>query len=353
MGNILDTPILDINSENLIHNNIHIQNMSIQGFRLHMEDFYSIYYYKKYLYVGIYDGHGGEYVSAYLRDNFLQYISTTINNLKLSNNLKSISRKINELFISFDKDIQKNIIFSKTQGSTAVCVALSNNNIIILNCGDSRAIVYNGRDVIYETTDFKPCNKKESKRIIKSGRRIIDNRIDGIINISRCFGDYNFKTTPSDYTHAIIALPEIKILDSKSCKFIVLLSDGITNVINSDDLCNYIEYNLQLNIQLSIITDNILKYCIYKQSTDNMTISIIVLYKYNFNNTLNDIELDELDIINKRVISELTINRNKYIPCNIRNIVNLIKSIDYNLHNSAGFRYNYIKSIYDKFIKNI
>ncbi|CCU56327.1 protein phosphatase 1B [Mythimna separata entomopoxvirus 'L'] len=353
MGNLLDVPVIDFNTENLIENNIEIQNTSMQGYRLNMEDCYSIYCDNKYLYVGLYDGHGGKYVSDYLCDNFLKYLSKYINRIKkISSNNNYINKLINECFISFDLLIQKNIFFNKTQGSTAICVVITKHNIIILNCGDSRAVLFNGRDIIYQTTDFKPCNKKEKKRIISSGRKIINDRIDGQINISRCFGDFNFKTTLNPYTHAIISIPEIKIIDINSCKFIVLLTDGITNVADNDIICSYIEYNLQLNIQLAYITENIIKYCLYKKSTDNMTISIIVLYKYNFNNTLNDIEINELNIIKKRVYEELKKNKFKYETYSIFKVLNLIKIIDYDLKYSAGFRYNYIDSLYKKIINS-
>ncbi|CCU55418.1 protein phosphatase 1B [Adoxophyes honmai entomopoxvirus 'L'] len=350
MGNRLDIPILSVKSEHLIHNNIHIQNMAMQGYRLTMEDYYSIYNDNKYLYVGVYDGHGGDCISLYLCQNFLKHISKYINKIKSNYTIKTKTEIIENAFIDFDNLIQKNILFNVTQGSTAVCVAISNKKTIILNCGDSRAILYNGRNVIYETTDFKPCVPVEERRIKKSGRKITNNyRIDGEINVSRGFGDYKFKTSSNVRSHAIIAIPEIKIINNNLCKFIVLITDGITNVMENDDLCNYIEYNLQINTQLSIITENILKYCIYKHSTDNMTISIILLYKYDFNNTLNIIEANELNIIYKRVLLELKTNKNKYKTYNMFKLLSLIKTIDYDLKFSAGFRYNYIKSLYKKY----
>jgi serine/threonine protein phosphatase PrpC len=351
MGNFLEVPILTSIVATEKYGKINIYFYSVQGYRKNMEDFFSLYKDKKYIYVGVYDGHGGDNVSHYIKENFLKYLSHCIDNTKISpSEFKKNVKIINKCFISFDMKIKNNIINSKNQGSTVVCAIISKEYIMICHCGDSRAIAYNGRDIIFSTIDYKPCNSKEKKRILKSGHVLKNNRIDGQIDISRCLGDFHFKQSYNYNNNAIISLPGIHILNINQCKFLVLVSDGITNKINNKQLCDYIEYNLQINVPATDISDNIAKYCLYKEGTDNMTICIVIFYKYDFNNSLFNIEKEELDIIHDRVVKVIKKNRDNYMPYSIFNLLNLIKSVDYNLKISAGFRYNYINDIYKSFL---
>lgn len=359
MGNLLDVPILTPLTEKYFYKNKNISFYSIQGYRLHMEDFYSFYKDKRYLYFGIFDGHGGAYVSTYLRDKFLPFISNRFSKINIDNiDEKKITKIINELYLKFDFEIYSKIIFNKTQGSTAICIIMSNQKTIIIHCGDSKSIVYNGKNIIYKTLDFKPNNEIEKRRILNSNHTVRGNRIDGVIDISRCFGDFVFKRVKNnkiDISSAIIPLPGIKIINNKNIKFIASISDGISNMINDELLVSYIEYNLQLNISLIEISENIVKYCIYKQGTDNMTISLIVFYKYDFNHNLSLTEKEELEIIYKIVTKKIKTELENFKPFSIFKLFNLMRYLERDniikkLTIDIGFRSIFIENVYKSII---
>ena len=62
------------------------------------------------------------------------------------------------------------------------------------NVGDSRAILSRLGRVVEITTDHKPALQAEMERIHRAGGKITNNRVQGVIAVSRSFGDieYNY-----------------------------------------------------------------------------------------------------------------------------------------------------------------
>ena len=94
----------------------------------------------KISYFSIFDGHGGETCSSFLKNNFLNYL---IEDKNFPNDIKeSLINTINKVEKEFNKkyvDIKNNNIdFS---GSCALILLIIENKIYIANVGDSRAIM--------------------------------------------------------------------------------------------------------------------------------------------------------------------------------------------------------------------
>ena len=61
------------------------------------------------------------------------------------------------------------------------------------NIGDSRAVLCRSSKSIPLSTDHKPDLPSEHNRIEKAGGYIEKNRINGSLNLSRAFGDFDYK----------------------------------------------------------------------------------------------------------------------------------------------------------------
>lgn len=59
------------------------------------------------------------------------------------------------------------------------------------NIGDSKAFLF-GDTIIPLTTEHKPSKPKERERILKCEGTVIMDRLNGILAISRSFGDHIF-----------------------------------------------------------------------------------------------------------------------------------------------------------------
>jgi len=267
-------------------NNQRKYNVSIRalrGGRLYMEDEY--YVSDDGHFAGVFDGHGGHGVSSYLKDHLYNTIQTTLqsgandtndttdttaskknywddkddtqdeldddeddDDLSNDNNNASIvkySKAIQQSITKIDNDV-----LSKTdlehQGSTAVAIYLhediitNQRTILSANVGDSRAILSRRKKAIDLTRDHKPNEEKERNRILAMGETIEWDPFSHVyrvrnLSLSRAIGDKFAKP-------AISGEAEMKIfpLWEDDDEFIVLASDGLWDVMNSQDVINFV-----------------------------------------------------------------------------------------------------------------
>ena len=67
------------------------------------------------------------------------------------------------------------------------------NELVVSNIGDAACFICRDNVVEKMIYEHKPTNKEEVERIEKAGLRVINDRINGIIAVSRSFGDKEFK----------------------------------------------------------------------------------------------------------------------------------------------------------------
>lgn len=160
--------------------------------------------------------------------------------------------------------------------------------VFVANLGDSRCTICTNGKIFRLTKDHKPLDKKENKRINNAGYTVSDGRINSNlirINISRTFGDIYLKNISDlcSLEQALIALPDITIFEKQiqNNDFLILTSDGISNIMRTKQLCLNVHKYLQNNYPLSRICRRIIKKCFAdKFGQDNMTCLII---KFNEN----------------------------------------------------------------------
>jgi serine/threonine protein phosphatase PrpC len=263
---------------------MNIHAVSLMGRRNENEDKHNIIINKngkntdqaKVNYLGLYDGHGGKYVSKflakYLPDKFIA------KNLSYPLSDDYILKSYNDLNTQLCSVHEKQ---ASQCGST--CLVLLNfkgrdkaNYIHILNTGDSRAILCKNNLGIPLTKDHKPNWPEEKARIEKLNGKIYydgdDYRIKDL-SVSRAFGDISahpyVTSVPDIFTYK---------LDEQD-KFIVMACDGLWDVLTSQEVVNFILIECYDGAFQRIKKDvNIAKklgeYAIKRGSTDNITILV-------------------------------------------------------------------------------
>tara|TARA_B110000208_G_C11737439_1_gene418639 strand:- start:731 stop:1540 length:810 start_codon:yes stop_codon:yes gene_type:complete len=227
---------------------------------------------------GIFDGHGGNEVSTYLKKNIPKYF---FNKSIDYNNLNKLRKYIKLVYGHCQKKLEEKLKQKSYQvGSTALIIILFKNFLYTINLGDCRAIIcVKDNFPLQISKDHKPNAYDEKIRIEKLGGSIYfdghDWRIKDL-SVSRSFGDVDSKPYLSH-------IPDMfKYTLNNQSKFIVLGCDGLWDVLSNQDVNDFIlnEVNINKNIINQSQNNNnniaykLAKYAIEKGSTDNVSVII-------------------------------------------------------------------------------
>ena len=98
-------------------------------------------------------------------------------------------------------------------GCTACCAIITDNEIICANAGDSRCVLSVDGRAVAMSEDHKPDNPMEKARIERAGGFVEENRVKGVLNLSRSLGDLEYKQDLGIPVaeRMITCVPEIRI----------------------------------------------------------------------------------------------------------------------------------------------
>lgn len=238
------------------------ENILLKGRRKYMEDNLLIINNVKHYISLVLDGHGGKECSEFIKKNFYNIFLEKENIYKrYSKILYETIKKINNLFL---KSSQKS-------GSTLNLLFINKNTkkYYVLNVGDSRCLVnYNNGQIKQISNDHRLNIEKERDRIYLKGGVIINNRVNGMLGMSRSLGDKNL-------SKIISSKPDLYFGYIKNIKYFIQGTDGVFDYINNNELIEYINKEIIKYKKKYIFMKNLGRY-IYKnkKSEDNITISL-------------------------------------------------------------------------------
>lgn len=206
-----------------------------------------------------------------------ELIPGKFNSLSLPEQISMVENAIKSAFLGIDDQMRVDMP-KDMSGCTAVCTIISPTHLFIANCGDSRAVLYDGSSPRFATEDHKPINPKERQRIIDAGGTATQ-RINGTLAVSRALGDFEFKKNWSRgrCQQLVSPEPEVTVIERKpNDEFLILACDGIWDVIDNDDLCRYVKHELMIESDLEKVCSSVLDVCLCKGSRDNMSIILVV-----------------------------------------------------------------------------
>ena len=243
-------------------------SVSYKGMRDENEDQFEINTNMSPNFFAVYDGHGGEEVSNFLKQN----LSSRFKN----QNLPMKKSDVYSIFNKVQKDlIQKNKKIAEEVGSTCLCVLQQDDKLNIINCGDCRCVISNNKRANQITRDHKPEDVEEKARLTKiKGKHelYLDEGIwrIGPLSVSRSFGD-------TDTAPYIIQKPDVFTYTiTEKDDFAVIACDGLWDVMSNQDVINFVHNNPQNTVR------KLGSEALRRGTTDN--ISIILL---QFNHTQN------------------------------------------------------------------
>ena len=246
----------------------------------------------------VYDGHGGNGCSLYLKNNLHKNITEF--SVK---GLKSAIEITEDNFLT-KKAIDNDYNLVDTSGSCGIILLIKNKKCIIANIGDSRLVIFKNKRVIFSTKDHKPNTYMEKRRIEKAGGSVYQTTAaipiyqngklieipwrvcPGGLSVSRTFGDIETKNESlGGKKGVVVALPDISEFDlNEQYNFIVIGCDGIFDVLSNGEIIDCIKFVLKLNKEKNKkinelcgdFANMIIKSALAKESFDNVSCIVIV-----------------------------------------------------------------------------
>jgi serine/threonine protein phosphatase PrpC len=213
------------------------------------EDEYQIKKIGNFRYYAVFDGHGGshrldsKHVAQFCK-NYLHYAIGQALSIIDSSSEQTVKNIIVDVFGKFDRMMHNSGI---KYGSTCTIVLVDdiNDKIYQINLGDSRSILFTDRQIIAATTDHRPEN--EHRRILKQGGFVTYNRLNGVLAMSRSFGDFELKEYwdhPYDpFNGPLSTLPDIIITPKHLIKNFIISSDAAFERFSNQTIVDMIRQN--------------------------------------------------------------------------------------------------------------
>ena len=143
-------------------------------------------------------------------------------------------------------------LLAQLMGCTACVALITKTEIYVANVGDSRSVLCKKGQAFNMSEDHKPCLEREKKRIEKAEGYIEDERVNGMLNLSRCLGDLEYKQNRKlkQEEQIITAYPDIKVEKiTNDAEFLIIACDGIWDCMTSQGCVDYLKERLKLSIR--------------------------------------------------------------------------------------------------------
>merc|ERR1719281_1800548 len=154
-----------------------------------------------------------------------------------------------QAFHTTDNDMIRSGV--NVSGCTAcVCLLQEERHARVLytaHLGDSRAVMARGGSATRLTsgTDHKATDPLEGKRVIEAGGQIINDRVNGMLAMTRALGDFMLKM-PQLPNDVVSNVPDITSTDlSAQDSFIISACDGLWDVVSDQQAIELVHQSLQ------------------------------------------------------------------------------------------------------------
>jgi len=236
---------------------------------------------------GIFDGHNGWRCSQYLSQNLAP-------NLVLHEGFctdtkdkqKGLEAALLDVFHTLDDEVCDFLHKEDDHsGSTAVVAVYDGRRHIltVASTGDSMCVLSRGGRAVKHNRMHRFNEDDECKRVLASGGSIVNNRLNGLLAVSRSFGDIPFKERGLPRSKApLIATPEIiSEVITPMTEFAIIATDGLWDIISPQEAVNFIRKNLLKKQDLQEAARSLCKEALSKGSVDNVTVLVVSFWLNN------------------------------------------------------------------------
>ncbi|XP_075477713.1 protein phosphatase 2C 51-like [Primulina tabacum] len=243
----------------------------------------------EFSFFAVYDGRGGAMVAEVCSERLHKCLEKHIENgNKLPEEDFDWKTVMEDCFSRIDEEIfdeskrqeveaGREPVAERMMGSTAVVVLVGREDLVVANCGDSRAVLCRGRAPVPLSSDHKPDRPDEKERVEAAGGSIINRkgwRVQGVLPTSRSIGDHHLKPY-------ISSQPEVTVTKrTGSDDFLIIATDGLWDMVSNDVACQVVEKSLgggRGRSASKAAAAALVELAIAKGSRDNITVIVVLL----------------------------------------------------------------------------
>ncbi|KAL9177496.1 hypothetical protein ABFS82_01G062300 [Erythranthe guttata] len=271
-------------------------HVSMMGRRRAMEDAVTVappgWFAGEYYFFAVYDGHGGAKVAEKCGETMHKCLAAHMEKARKLPEVEEEEERgfdwekvMVDCFGDMDQEFSDEVAHGEAEqlywrmGSTAVVVLVGKAEVVVANCGDSRAVLYRGGAVVPISTDHKPDRQDEKQRIEAAGGSVTNRngwRVQGVLATSRSLGDHYLKPY-------VTPVPEVTVVKhSDSDEFLIIATDGLFNVVCNEVACELVKQCLtsghnSRQAGASVAATLLAELAIANGSKDNISVIIVQL----------------------------------------------------------------------------
>ncbi|WFD39454.1 protein-serine/threonine phosphatase [Malassezia japonica] len=221
---------------------------------------------------GMFDGHAGKFAAEWCRDHLAPILQEELH----KHPQMDVREVLNNTFLHVDRQLE---IDSESAGVRSGCTAVTSllrvevddapekkerRVLYTANVGDARSVLCRNGRAVRLTYDHKGSDEREAKRITEKGGFLLNNRVNGVLAVTRSLGDFSMKefVVGSPFTTSI----ELEEGDT----FLIVACDGLWDVISDQDAVDHI-----VDVaDPQEASEKLLKYALDNFSTDNTSVMV-------------------------------------------------------------------------------
>ncbi|QRV93775.1 protein phosphatase 2C [Ceratobasidium sp. AG-Ba] len=230
-------------------------------------------------YYAIFDGHAGKHAAEWCGQNFHKKLLEMLNQHD-----EPVPDILNRTFHVVDKELSEMAAQGQTHsGCTAVTAflrledqdgrAVKESNaqtrrvLYTANAGDARGVLCRAGKAVRLTYDHKGSDKQEAKRIVDAGGFVLNNRVNGVLAVTRSLGDSAMKefVVGSPYT------TETELSDED--EFVILACDGLWDVADDQAAVDIVRKSAPTSAQDA--AQALLQHALSSFSMDNVSVLVV------------------------------------------------------------------------------
>jgi len=285
MGQTLSEPVVEKHSTSGGDVRLIYGASAMQGWRISMEDAHTtelrLAGKENHSFFAVYDGHGGQNVAKYSGQHLHERVAKAE-----AYERADYRTSLKMGFLGTDDDLKADPEYTNDpSGCTAVAALFTpDRRIFVGNAGDSRCVLSIRGEAKPLSTDHKPGNPEESRRIVAAGGFVEFGRVNGNLALSRAIGDFEFKHNNNLPKEQQIVTADPEIVEHQMTdedEFLIIACDGIWDCLTSQEVVNFVRDHVAKDLPLAEVCEKLMDRCLAPDSElggvgcDNMTVVIV------------------------------------------------------------------------------